>query len=151
MQLPLGQDLLIRLRSRRLRAMMKRKDPALDFPLADIAPRPVPKIIWSYWHSGEADAPETAARCFDSWRRLNPGWELRVLDETSHAEHAGMSDVGTAHVANWTDVLRTRLPRRTPASAARRRRSLAVCRLARHASISHGAVSRRDGGGGGST
>ena len=109
MHLPLGQDLLIRLRSRRLRAMMKRKDPALDFPLADIAPRPVPKIIWSYWHSGEADAPETAARCFDSWRRLNPGWELRVLDETSHAEHAGMSDVGTAHVANWTDVLRTRL------------------------------------------
>jgi hypothetical protein len=104
-----GPHALIWLRNRQLRAMFKRKDPALSHSIEAIDPAAVPKIIWIYWHSGEADAPEIVARCIASWRSLNPGWDVRVLDDASYARFADMSDVKTKRIAHWADILRLRL------------------------------------------
>lgn len=52
----------------------------------------IPKIIWMFWQQGEAEAPFVVRRCIDSWRRHNPGWEVRVLDGTNVADYADMSD-----------------------------------------------------------
>ena len=39
--------------------------------------RPVPRIIWSYWHS--ADLPPVVAACAANWRRHAPGYTVHVL------------------------------------------------------------------------
>lgn len=43
----------------------------------------LPKIIWFLWLQGLSEAPEIVRRCHDSWRRHNPGWELRTLDRAA--------------------------------------------------------------------
>jgi hypothetical protein len=40
----------------------------------------LPKIVWLLWLQGWSDAPPVARACLDSWRRLNPGWDVRALD-----------------------------------------------------------------------
>lgn len=42
---------------------------------------PVPKIIWTLWFQGREQAPDVVQRCIASWERLNPGWQVRCLDE----------------------------------------------------------------------
>lgn len=47
----------------------------------------IPKIIWHYWsHPWKKDFlqrdPITRA-CLQSWKKLNPDWEIRMLDETT--------------------------------------------------------------------
>lgn len=42
----------------------------------------IPKIIWHYWHDPhEKYLKENiiAAACMESWKRLNPGWEIRIV------------------------------------------------------------------------
>ena len=41
----------------------------------------VPRIMWSLWMEGRDRAPELVRRCFEEWERLNPDWQLLVLDE----------------------------------------------------------------------
>ena len=55
--------------------------------------REIPKIIWIYWAQGEADAPHVVKRCLESWRRCNPDWDLRVLDQDSADALVDLSDV----------------------------------------------------------
>ena len=55
-----------------------------------------PRLVWTFWHEGLASAPPLVRACIDSWRRANPGWEVRVLDSSSLADHpdfAGALDV----------------------------------------------------------
>lgn len=52
----------------------------------------IPKIIWMYWKQGEAEAPFVVQRCIASWRRHNPEWELRVLDEKTVSNYVDMDD-----------------------------------------------------------
>lgn len=40
-----------------------------------------PRTIWFLWFQGLENAPEVVRRCRRSWLELNPGWELRTLDE----------------------------------------------------------------------
>ncbi len=42
----------------------------------------VPPLVWLYWAQGEAQAPFLVRRCIESWRRENPNWTLRLLDDT---------------------------------------------------------------------
>ena len=68
-------------------------------PLA--AGAPTSKIIWMEWEQGEADLRSLNGtdskysrdwRCVVGWRRLNPGWEVRLLDAASaptYAPHYG--------------------------------------------------------------
>ncbi|WP_164885808.1 capsular polysaccharide synthesis protein [Paenirhodobacter populi] len=70
----------------------------------------IPRILWIYWRQGEAQAPHVVRLCIASWRRLNPGWDIRVLDDASVAQYADISDV-PAHLPPrfHADVLRLRL------------------------------------------
>jgi hypothetical protein len=43
----------------------------------------VPRHLWMLWFQGEKNAPEIVRRCINSWRRLNPGWTVHVLDRQS--------------------------------------------------------------------
>lgn len=42
--------------------------------------------IWILWLQGETQAPPLVSRCIESWRNLNPGWKIEVLDEQSLAD-----------------------------------------------------------------
>ncbi len=59
--------------------------PLTDFinALPEPAPwgnRPLPKIIWLFWHSGLKDAPEVVRRSLTTWQHFNPDHEVRFLD-----------------------------------------------------------------------
>lgn len=57
--------------------------------------------IYTFW---VGDIPPLAAKCIESMRRLNPGWEVQVLDETHGAAHrCGEDGLGKQHCA---DVVR---------------------------------------------
>jgi len=51
-------------------------------------PRHLPRIIWALWFQGEEHAPEIVRCCLASWRRLNPGWQVVVLDRGTLARYA---------------------------------------------------------------
>ena len=76
------------------------------------APRQIPKIIWIYWDSGEAGAPDLVRHCIASWRDRNPGWEVRVLNISTAAEAVSLPhDPSTISVQSYADLLRLRLLR----------------------------------------
>lgn len=72
----------------------------------------LPKIIWMYWDQGELKAPFLVRSCIDSWRRENPGWDLRVLDDSVWSDFEALSwlrekaDIGVQH---RSDLLRLHL------------------------------------------
>lgn len=39
----------------------------------------IPRVIWQFWHSGLADAPDVVRRSHETWRHFNPGHRLRFL------------------------------------------------------------------------
>lgn len=41
----------------------------------------IPKVIWTYWH--DPALPPLVQNCMETWRRLNPDFEIRVLDKDS--------------------------------------------------------------------
>lgn len=47
-----------------------------------------PRIIWMLWQQGWDDAPEVVRRCSQSWRDMNPGWDLRLIGEADLAKLA---------------------------------------------------------------
>lgn len=47
------------------------------------SPNTVPKIVWMFWDSGIDSAPEFVQICVRSWQRLNPNWDVRVVDSNS--------------------------------------------------------------------
>lgn len=48
-------------------------------------PKPAlpPKTIWTFWQNedDEAELPPLVEFCMETWRQLNQGWEIRLLDE----------------------------------------------------------------------
>lgn len=44
------------------------------------AGRTMPRIVWTAWFQGEQSMPLLVRHCVESWRRSNPGWDVRVLD-----------------------------------------------------------------------
>ena len=73
-------------------------------------PKDIPRKLWMYWHSGEEEAPEIVRLCFQSWRRLNPKWDLTVLNKSTAHQIVDMSDIDPElpH-RTFADVLRLRL------------------------------------------
>lgn len=53
--------------------------PPASHPPMDCSPR----IIWMLWHQGWDQAPAVAHAARRSWARLNPGWDLRLVDRHS--------------------------------------------------------------------
>lgn len=66
-----------------------------------------------YWHSGIENAPLLARICIESWRRKNPGWTVRVLDDAKLGNWVDMKDVRELNpritIQAFSDVLRWRL------------------------------------------
>lgn len=52
----------------------------------------IPKTIWTLWLQGWDQAPELARACLASWRRLNPDWTVRALDERAVENFLSQSD-----------------------------------------------------------
>ena len=46
----------------------------------------IPKKIWSLWLGGEDHTPPVVQLAFECWRKLNPGWELHVVDKSHLAD-----------------------------------------------------------------
>ena len=42
--------------------------------------RRMPRQVWMFWEQGVETAPEIVRECIAAWPRMNPGWEVRVLD-----------------------------------------------------------------------
>ena len=47
----------------------------------------LPRILWLLWLQSWSEAPPIARACLESWRRLNPGWEVRALDGSALERH----------------------------------------------------------------
>jgi len=76
-------------------------------------PRTIPKTVWIYWEGGEAAAPPLVAACIASWRRLNPGWQVVVLDAAGLAARGEIpARPATMTVQAHSDLVRLRLLRR---------------------------------------
>ncbi len=41
----------------------------------------IPRKIWMLWLQGIEKAPPVVLECYKSWKNLNPGWEINILDE----------------------------------------------------------------------
>lgn len=70
------------------------------------------KTLWAYWHQGEENAPFLVRQCLDSWRRLNPGWTLAVLDRDSVRDWVDLQTFRTRRdigLQAFTDILRLSL------------------------------------------
>jgi hypothetical protein len=47
----------------------------------------ITKKIWIYWQQGWDKAPDLVKQCKDSWVKLNPDYEIHVLDQKSLFDH----------------------------------------------------------------
>ncbi|CAE7212997.1 unnamed protein product [Symbiodinium natans] len=63
----------------------------------------VPSIIWTYWqnmHKAETNATERLkaflSLCHRSWRQLNPGWYVRILDQDTMWQYLLKEDLPEA-------------------------------------------------------
>ncbi len=70
-----------------------------------------PKIIYILWLQGRENAPELVRINFERWARLNPDYELVVLDKTTAQPYlADFSiDVNKLTPQAFSDILRVRL------------------------------------------
>lgn len=41
----------------------------------------IPRTIWSYWHT--TDVPDVVQRCTDNWRKLNPDFQVHLLNAST--------------------------------------------------------------------
>lgn len=40
----------------------------------------LPRIVWMYWAQGWTNAPDLVKECAASWQRMNPDWDVRMLN-----------------------------------------------------------------------
>jgi hypothetical protein len=74
----------------------------------------LPRTIWCLWLQGWAHAPDLVKACAASWRRHNPGWNVRLLSRDTLAAYLdplpGRAPVAaTLPVEALSDVLRIEL------------------------------------------
>ncbi len=50
------------------------------------------KIIWTLWLQGETAAPPIVRHCLESWRTLNPEWDVRCLDADTIRQYVDIPD-----------------------------------------------------------
>lgn len=68
----------------------------------------IPKTIWMLWQQGWDNAPELVKACAESWKRNNPDWEIRLLNEADLSK-----------TIRGYDKIRSSLPRQARADIAR--------------------------------
>jgi len=68
----------------------------------------LPKKIWFLWLQGIENAPLLVRKCYASWVKRNPGWEVVVLDENNIGRYLPQQFSGITKQA-LSDVLRINL------------------------------------------
>jgi len=53
----------------------------------------VPRRIWFMWLQGLDGAPEIVKRCWASWEKYNPDWDLVLLDENNLERHVPVHEI----------------------------------------------------------
>lgn len=78
--------------------------------LATKNPGDLPRVIYMYWDSGFDTAPEICRICVASWRRLNPRWEVVLLDKDSAREYLSDESLPRGYQPqHFADLLRMHL------------------------------------------
>lgn len=69
------------------------------------------KILWMYWEQGEKNLKDKYNKmCIDGWRKLNPDWDVRVLDKKSAQKYVPeIKKYGYLSIQQRSDLLRTKL------------------------------------------
>ena len=47
----------------------------------------IPKTIWMMWLQGLDNAPYIVQKCYASWKKLNPDWNIVFLDESNYRDY----------------------------------------------------------------
>lgn len=42
-----------------------------------------PRIIWMYWHSGAENMPEECKKCWETYKKYNPLWEIIIVSDNN--------------------------------------------------------------------
>ena len=53
--------------------------------------------IWMYWNSGLDQAPELVRACHESWKRLNPNWDVVLLSDLTLSQYLNSEDFLSRH------------------------------------------------------
>lgn len=76
----------------------------------------IPAKIWFYWGQGASEIPDLGRRCIDSFRRMNAGYAIRILDDREIAHAPEFRDIAglmrpdvIAKPAHRADLLRLHL------------------------------------------
>ena len=98
--------------------------PLLHRGRSPLLPRPdpakLPRIIWTYWAQGYENAPEIVRYCLASWKRHNPGWDVRFLTSETVRQYVDTGELEEIvskaqyfdyHKAIYADLLRLKLLR----------------------------------------
>ena len=72
------------------------------------------KTIWTYWHQGFDKAPIVVQKCVEQMQRLNPDWEIKLLDKDTVYDYATKVSVkketwDKLSIQHRSDLLRTQL------------------------------------------
>lgn len=71
----------------------------------------VPRVITSAWLQGAAQAPAIVRLCFERWARLNPDYQLRVLEASDATSLLASYRLPPLPAQALSDVLRVKLLR----------------------------------------
>lgn len=52
----------------------------------------IPRVVWTFWLQGWSAAPRLVRACLESWRRHNPGWDVRALSRSGAAAHIDVEE-----------------------------------------------------------
>ena len=51
----------------------------------------IPKKIWTYWH--DKSLPDIIKRCVENWKKLNPDYEIIILNNSNYKEYIKGCDI----------------------------------------------------------
>ena len=76
----------------------------------------IPKIIWMFWDSGFESAPDVVKLSVESWTKMNPGYQVNLLDNNNLKDFLGFDFYDTFYLstvhcfpATKADLLRLHL------------------------------------------
>mmetsp|Transcript_89789 Transcript_89789/g.159648 ORF Transcript_89789/g.159648 Transcript_89789/m.159648 type:complete len:445 (-) Transcript_89789:105-1439(-) len=52
-----------------------------------------PRTIWAYWAQGHQEMPEFFKMCVATWQRLNPHWDVRILQKSTVHEYLSLAEL----------------------------------------------------------
>ncbi|HVS93281.1 MAG TPA: capsular polysaccharide synthesis protein [Mucilaginibacter sp.] len=68
----------------------------------------LPKIIWFLWLQGLDDSPLVVKKCYASWVKHNPGWQVNLLDANTIGQYLSVDLPGVTR-QTLSDILRITL------------------------------------------